>query len=150
MRRTGSMLLLCLALSGCASSQWVGEMRRASRDKGEKLLDLPDKVAIQLNDRDGGPVGPGFELSTGRNVFDAPRDADCVVREAACVFTGVFGPRGLRTLETHGEFVCGLERRIEFIGDSITAGYGVEGSSPTCVYSPETENAALTYAAQTA
>ncbi len=42
------------------------------------------------------------------------------------------------------------ERRIEFIGDSITAGYGVEGQSPTCVYSPETENAALTYAAQTA
>ncbi len=42
------------------------------------------------------------------------------------------------------------KRRIEFIGDSITAGYGVEGTSPTCVYSPETENAALTYAAQTA
>lgn len=42
------------------------------------------------------------------------------------------------------------ERRIEFIGDSITAGYGVEGESPTCVFSPETENAALTYAAQTA
>ena len=41
-------------------------------------------------------------------------------------------------------------RHIEFIGDSITAGYGVEGTSPTCVYSPETENAALTYAAQTA
>jgi len=42
------------------------------------------------------------------------------------------------------------ERRIEFVGDSITAGYGVEGDSPTCIYSPETENAALTYAAQTA
>jgi lysophospholipase L1-like esterase len=42
------------------------------------------------------------------------------------------------------------ERRIEFIGDSITAGYGVEGSSPTCVFSKETENAARTYAAQTA
>jgi lysophospholipase L1-like esterase len=41
-------------------------------------------------------------------------------------------------------------RRIEFVGDSITAGYGIEGPSPTCVYSPETENAALTYAAQTA
>jgi lysophospholipase L1-like esterase len=41
-------------------------------------------------------------------------------------------------------------RRIEFVGDSITAGYGVEGDSPTCIFSPETENAALTYAAQTA
>jgi lysophospholipase L1-like esterase len=42
------------------------------------------------------------------------------------------------------------DRRIEFVGDSITAGYGVEGDSPTCIFSPETENAALTYAAQTA
>jgi lysophospholipase L1-like esterase len=42
------------------------------------------------------------------------------------------------------------ERRLEFVGDSITAGYGVEGDSPTCIYSPQTENAELTYAAQTA
>ena len=42
------------------------------------------------------------------------------------------------------------ERRIEFIGDSITAGYGVEGASPTCIYSKDTENAELTYAAMTA
>lgn len=39
------------------------------------------------------------------------------------------------------------ERRIEFIGDSITAGYGSEGLSPTCTYSKETENVELTYAA---
>ncbi|UCC53313.1 MAG: hypothetical protein JSV68_04960 [Anaerolineaceae bacterium] len=42
------------------------------------------------------------------------------------------------------------DRRIEFIGDSITAGYGSEGNSPTCVFSPATENVELTYAAQTA
>ena len=42
------------------------------------------------------------------------------------------------------------ERRIEFIGDSITAGYGSEGDSPTCIYSVDTENAELTYAAMTA
>ena len=42
------------------------------------------------------------------------------------------------------------ERRIEFIGDSITAGYGSEGDSPTCIYSRDTENAELTYAAVTA
>jgi lysophospholipase L1-like esterase len=42
------------------------------------------------------------------------------------------------------------ERRIEFIGDSITAGYGSEGTSPTCIFSPDTENAELTYAAMTA
>lgn len=41
-------------------------------------------------------------------------------------------------------------RRIEFIGDSITAGYGVEGLSPFCTFSRDTENAELTYAAMTA
>ena len=41
-------------------------------------------------------------------------------------------------------------RRIEFVGDSITAGYGSEGDSPTCVFSPATENVELTYAAMAA
>lgn len=39
------------------------------------------------------------------------------------------------------------ERRIEVIGDSITAGYGIEGQGPTCPFEPDTENHALTYEA---
>ncbi|MDX1416187.1 MAG: SGNH/GDSL hydrolase family protein [Candidatus Promineifilaceae bacterium] len=42
------------------------------------------------------------------------------------------------------------DRRIEFVGDSITAGYGTEGESPTCIFSTDTENVELTYAAMTA
>jgi len=42
------------------------------------------------------------------------------------------------------------ERRIEFIGNSITSGYGVEGDSAACHFSAETENAAMSYAAMTA
>jgi Carbohydrate esterase 2 N-terminal/GDSL-like Lipase/Acylhydrolase family len=42
------------------------------------------------------------------------------------------------------------ERRIEFIGNSITSGYGVEGESPDCHFSPQTENACMSYAAITA
>ena len=38
------------------------------------------------------------------------------------------------------------DRRIEFIGNSITCAYGVEGDSATCRYSPETQNANLSYA----
>jgi hypothetical protein len=41
------------------------------------------------------------------------------------------------------------ERRIEYIGNSITCGYGVEGANANCNFSPETENAALSYAALT-
>lgn len=40
-----------------------------------------------------------------------------------------------------------LGRRIEIIGDSISAGYGIEGWSPLCSFSPDTENHYLTYGA---
>lgn len=38
------------------------------------------------------------------------------------------------------------ERRIEFIGNSITCGYGVEADSSDCHFSAATENANLSYA----
>jgi lysophospholipase L1-like esterase len=41
-------------------------------------------------------------------------------------------------------------RLIEFIGDSITTGYGNEGESPNCWFTPDTQNADQTYAAMTA
>jgi lysophospholipase L1-like esterase len=39
------------------------------------------------------------------------------------------------------------ERRIELIGDSITAGYGNEGPSATCTFNPAEENEYQTYGA---
>lgn len=38
-------------------------------------------------------------------------------------------------------------RRIEFIGNSITCGYGVEGENTNSPFKPETENASLSFAA---
>jgi len=43
-----------------------------------------------------------------------------------------------------------VERRLEFIGDSITCGYGDEGASASCGFTPQTENHYLSYAAITA
>jgi lysophospholipase L1-like esterase len=40
-----------------------------------------------------------------------------------------------------------FHRRIEVIGDSISAGYGVEGDRATCGYSQETQDATDTYVA---
>jgi lysophospholipase L1-like esterase len=40
--------------------------------------------------------------------------------------------------------------RIEFIGNSMTCGYGVEGENPDCHFSIETENAGMSFAAITA
>ena len=39
------------------------------------------------------------------------------------------------------------DRRIEFIGNSITCGYGVEGENASSPFTPETESATLSYAA---
>jgi lysophospholipase L1-like esterase len=41
-------------------------------------------------------------------------------------------------------------RRLEFVGDSITCGYGIEGADMSCGFTPQTENHYLTYAALTA
>ena len=38
-----------------------------------------------------------------------------------------------------------LGRRIEIIGDSISAGYGDEGLDAHCAYTPQTENVAVSY-----
>jgi lysophospholipase L1-like esterase len=43
-----------------------------------------------------------------------------------------------------------VTRRLEFIGDSITCGYGIEGANESCGFTPQTENHYLTYAAITA
>ncbi|HVN48959.1 MAG TPA: SGNH/GDSL hydrolase family protein [Bacteroidota bacterium] len=42
------------------------------------------------------------------------------------------------------------DRRIEFIGNSITSGYGVMSDSANCHFSPQTENAGMAFAAITA
>jgi lysophospholipase L1-like esterase len=42
------------------------------------------------------------------------------------------------------------DRRIEIYGDSITAGYGLDGADQNCTWSPDTENNYLTYGAITA
>jgi lysophospholipase L1-like esterase len=39
------------------------------------------------------------------------------------------------------------KRKIEFIGNSITCGYGNEGTSKDCPFSPETENGYMAYGA---
>ncbi len=39
------------------------------------------------------------------------------------------------------------DRRIELYGDSISAGYGLDGEGPNCAFTPDTENHYLTYAA---
>lgn len=61
---------------------------------------------------------------------------------------GSFGPTVVHDVVIEGELLAPppVTRRIEIVGDSITAGYGNEGVDP-CNFSAETENAYQTYGA---
>jgi len=62
---------------------------------------------------------------------------------------GLFGPTRFMEARTDGKFVDSAppQRRILVLGDSISAGYGIEGADRHCKFSADTENHFLTYAA---
>lgn len=105
---------------------------------------------------DGGPpkllktsaANDSYPLVSG--LPDAPHDVAISKRTESFVGTAQFlgfAPIGGKPLiETPAPF----QRRIEFIGDSITCGYGDEGADQNCKFSPDTENASLAYGALTA
>ena len=62
------------------------------------------------------------------------------------VFEGVELDKGKKLLPILGE----PDRKIEFIGNSITCGYGNEGERRDCPFTPATENAWMSYASITA
>ena len=63
-----------------------------------------------------------------------------------------FGKLGIIDLKSDGEIspTSDKDNRIEFIGDSITCGYGVEAASENETFCTETENPAEAYAVMTA
>lgn len=66
-------------------------------------------------------------------------------------FVGVAEFKGL-ILEPHATLLplpLDSSKKIEFIGNSITCGYGNEGTEPTCHFSPKTENGYMSYSAIT-
>jgi lysophospholipase L1-like esterase len=65
---------------------------------------------------------------------------------------GSFGPTRFVSADTDGTFgtadpAPAKRRNILVIGDSISAGYGIEGRDVACAFSADTENAYLTYGA---
>lgn len=63
---------------------------------------------------------------------------------------GFFWPTVFHGAETDGELLAAplpADKRLLMIGDSVAAGYGIEGSDKSCKFSPDTENQYATYAA---
>jgi len=104
---------------------------------------------------DGNPAPP-FQALEGKQTYTLaaalPRgEHQVVVRKRTEAFVGEGALTGFE-LEPGAKLLpaSAPARRIEFIGDSITAGFGVEGKDASCLFSAETENYSRTYAALTA
>lgn len=105
----------------------------------EILLDGQQALDIRLTEKD-----------TGVTVFEGTEKRDAEIRliklnEGNSLFA-------LKEIITDGQISPLPERqvRMEFIGDSITCGYGVEGKSEAETFTTATENAAKGYAFLTA
>lgn len=90
------------------------------------------------------------EFLIGNNLKDTIHSLKIVKRTEALCGKGYFA--GL-LLNQQAELLPYTEipsLKIEFIGNSITCGYGIEGDSKDCHFSSETENNYLTYGSLTA
>lgn len=87
-----------------------------------------------------------IQLSPERSVHDIEIFRRSEAFTGIGVFQGLTFPSGGKLLPLPAAPL----RRIEFIGNSITCGYGNEGLSADCHFSPETENGYLAYGALTA
>lgn len=112
------------------------------RDDGKNLFQvLVDGVPTSIL-----KVRPNQELyELATDLPDGVHDVTLYKRTEARVGETVFF--GFETDGTMLPAPPPSERRIEFIGDSITAGYGNEGPGPACTFVPEQENEYESYAA---
>ena len=81
---------------------------------------------------------------------DEPHVVRLTKRTEAYVGAGVFSGFILEAGHDLLEKPASARRHIEFVGDSITTGYGNEGDSPHCWFTADTQNVAQAFAAQTA
>ncbi|HBF30283.1 SGNH/GDSL hydrolase family protein [Rhizobium sp.] len=110
------------------------------KDSGKNSLIVSDgERSFRLNLKSGTHT---YELVTnlpmGAHVVDITRRTE-----------GLFGDTEFVSAATDGAFVPAAEpqRRLLIIGDSISAGYGIEGANAQCPFSADTENQYLTYGA---
>lgn len=115
-------------------------------EDGGNLYDvsIDDQTTILATDPEQSSYTLAEDLPPGPHLLRLTKRTEAYV--GAATFSGFILAGGYDLLSRPKS----KERKIEFIGDSITAGYGIEGDSPTCWFTPGTENVAKTYAALTA
>lgn len=123
------------------------------KDKEKKEVIYHAWLAVFINDN-GEPVKK-IELCNKQEtftIFESTSEQEVTIRlmkysEAA------FSKLGFKNILIEGELLpppMRKARKIEFIGDSITCGYGVDGSCNSDLFTTKEENPMLAYACQTA
>ena len=133
-----------------ATFEWPGSTIEIAFEGTRLEVELDDTGANSMVvDIDG--VTTRIDLQQGRHTYPI------IVSEAAGQHLvrlvrrteSRFGPTILRSIRADGPLLPPPARKhsLLVIGDSIAAGYGVEGKDTSCSFSPDTENQYLTYAA---
>lgn len=111
-------------------------------NQGENSLEIVvDGVSRRLDLRPGERDYELFDGTRGRHQIKLLKRTE-----------GDVGAIRLVSADTDGRFVPpeAPQRRILVIGDSISAGYGIEGHGPECRATPQVQTQMLTYAGRTA
>jgi hypothetical protein len=102
-------------------------------------VSIDGATAVILQSDSAGMLGAASGLRDTVHSVTVRKRTEAFVGRA--VFEGFVLDRG----KTLAAPAARPDRRIEVIGNSITCGYGVEGASASCRFSPETEDATKSY-----
>lgn len=116
------------------------------------LADSLGEYAVYVDDRPMQRLVPGLDTLhvLADELGDGPHTLRIVRRTEADFGAARFGGLVLAPGADLAPLPPAPARRIAFLGDSITTGYGNEGDSPSCPFTPGTENVELSYAGQLA
>lgn len=122
------------------------------------ILDAPWKnifkcyAAVFVNDGEIPQKRFAIEAGTNSYTIYESDSASTVKIKILKLSEAAFSKMGIVSFSADGETVPTkpLSRRFEFIGDSITCGFGIEGKSAEEGFRTETENSYITYGAEVA
>ncbi len=131
---------------------WSGSQIRARFSGTGARLKLSAPNNAQFEVVVDGTVQPMLDPVAGTTLYPiatglSPGTHDVVIWRRTEAFFGIAQYQGI---EIDGELLAPEptpSRRIEIVGDSITCGYGDEGTSAACDFSADTENHYRTYGA---
>ncbi|HEY9167588.1 MAG TPA: SGNH/GDSL hydrolase family protein [Candidatus Kryptonia bacterium] len=127
---------ICARFSGTSCSVRIHD----STDEYAVTIDDHAPRILSMDSSDVYRVASGLTDSVPHTIILQKRTEPLVGRGA---FMGFILDRGARLLAPEKR----PGRRIEYIGNSITSGFGVMGDSSNCNFTPQTEDAAMSFAA---